>query len=523
MMNKKPEGGIVLEWKAIYENLPEAAVTVDEVQSLDFAEGFVLPDYEPEVFRVVLCEAEVRVIDYKYNNGRLTYELIIGLRVLYTGEDGSRVHAVSREVKESRSLDAAECETFSFSPRVDYKTCRAAGKRRLDVRGSVSVRVKGIGHCEHRAVSALSDSGTRNDSAAEVRTAEIGNLMSVKRAIGSVTMTESIDTGAARPDVQAVLRCRARAVSGECTVVAGKLVVRGETEADILYRSTEGTMESLHATVCQYSRIIDMEGLDESFKASAVPEITEFSVKPAGDGKSLMCNLSIRLECTVCGNRSASVLTDAYSPRFKSKCESEQLTVTCGPVRLSEDFTCTMDIKAGERLPETIHDLSCTLGSVSMEPIPEQGKLRISGMLHGDILCSDSDGSVFLIEREETFEELIEMGVRADSVLLMADAEVNRVSFRLGADGSIALSCNCSTKGIVYPQREITVLTEAKLLDERRERDDCALRIYRASAGEKLWDIAKAAGASLKEIMEENGLTGEVMTEDGMVLIPVIY
>ncbi len=523
MMNKKPEGGIILEWKAMYENLPEAAVTVDEVQSLDFAEGFVLPDYEPEVFRVIMCEAEAGVIDYKYSGGRLTYELIIGLRVLYTGEDGSRVHCVSREVKESRSLDAAECEAFTFCPRVDYKTCRAAGKRRLDVRGSVSVRVKGIGHCEHRVVSSISDTGTRNDGAAEVRTAEIGSLMSVKRATGSVTMTESIDTGAARPAVQAVLRYRARAVSGDCSVVAGKLVVRGEAEADILYRSTEGTMESLHATVCQYSRIIDMEGLDESFKAYAVPQITEFSVKPANDGKSIMCNLSIRLECTVCGNKSASVLTDAYSPRFKSKCESEQITVTCAPINLVESFTCNMDIKSGERLPETIHDLSCTLSSVSMESLPGQGKLRISGMLHCDILCSDSDGSVFLTEREETFEELVEIGVRADSVLLLADAEVNRSSFRLGADGSITVSCNCIAKGIVYPQREITALTEAKLFDERRERDGCALRIYRARAGEKLWDIAKAAGASLKEIMEENGLTGEVMTEDGMVLIPVIY
>ena len=53
--------------EVIYEGISEQGIEHD----------YILPDYYPDIFRLVKCDAVPEIISYSVNDGRLTYELSV--------------------------------------------------------------------------------------------------------------------------------------------------------------------------------------------------------------------------------------------------------------------------------------------------------------------------------------------------------------------------------------------------------------------------------------------------------------
>ena len=51
---------------------------------------------------------------------------------------------------------------------------------------------------------------------------------------------------------------------------------------------------------------------------------------------------------------------------------------------------------------------------------------------------------------------------------------------------------------------------------------DFALKLYYGRMGEPVWEIAKRCHTSVEAIMEENELLQDVLTDAGMLLIPIV-
>ena len=51
--------------------------------------------------------------------------------------------------------------------------------------------------------------------------------------------------------------------------------------------------------------------------------------------------------------------------------------------------------------------------------------------------------------------------------------------------------------------------------------EKAALKIYYAAGGESIWEIAKKCHTSMQAVMEENNLSGEILPEDTMLLVPL--
>ncbi|MGN0521670.1 MAG: DUF3794 domain-containing protein, partial [Eubacterium sp.] len=52
--------------------------------------GYVLPDYYPEIFRIIKCTAEPKITSCAVSGDRVTYELTVCLKVIYCSEGGTR-------------------------------------------------------------------------------------------------------------------------------------------------------------------------------------------------------------------------------------------------------------------------------------------------------------------------------------------------------------------------------------------------------------------------------------------------
>lgn len=510
------------------ECLPVTEIILDELQEQDFAQSIVLPDYDPEIFRVITCTASAAVTDYKLSGNKLTYEICVSIRVIYCGEESPALHCVSQSSVFSKTADvpAGNESSVAFCVKTNYQNCRATGKRRLDVRGALSIRIR---VCSERLQEVICGASDEECKGIQLKQRQITAVSDMKRTVRNITLTEDLSLGASNMPAEAILRCSARAIQGDCSVIAGKLVVRGEIIADILYRcsvESEPQVQSVHISMCPYSQIIDLEGIDETYTGTAEVQMISFDAKPAGnDMKTLSCTAEVRLSCSACKTKTVSVVTDAYSTRGECICKSEKLGISASPSALSENFTCNAAIGSGENPPEQICDLYCHMKNVSITPIPNQGKIRVCGMLCASVLAGNADGSVSLLEREEAFEELLPVSVRADEMLVFAYAEPSDCSYHLGADGSLSIKCSARLYGTVYPVTNITGITGIEINNENAPAHDsnCALRLYYGTAGEAVWDIAKRCSTKVSAIMEENGLTGDVLTKSEMLLIPIVY
>ncbi len=521
-----------MEFKINRESVPVTEALPELQQEHDFSQSIVLPDYEPEIFRVISCEAVPFITDYRCTGGRLTYELCIRIRVMYCGERADSLYSVSQNVSVSKTIDIPELpEDKNFEirlcPETEYQTCRAAGKRRLDVRGAVNVRIKVFVQREQKVVCGCMDEEC-SSSGIQLRSENINIIKAVRRASRNISLSENISVTPGRP-VISVLRCSAMVSDVGCSVIAGKLVVRGELVADILMKTgteEESTTQNMRATLCPFSQIIDADGIDESFNGIAEADITSFEAKPSSDNSgTIACSAELRLICTASKTGTSSVVTDAYSTKYKCSCNAEELRISAEPAALDKSFVLSCDIRSGDESPRSVSDICCKLRNVSIEPLPTQGKLRVTGMMGVGVLASCDENGMTLTEREEAFEELVSIGTSADAMEIFAFAEPGECSYHLGADGSLSVKCSVKLVGTIYPESRIQAITDIQLDTESLNTVDreCALRIYYGKAGESIWEIAKRAGTRTDAIISENDLEGDYLKKPGMLLIPVVH
>ena len=142
-----------MEWKINRERIPVTERILDETQEQGVELDYVLPDYDPEIFR---CEMQPAILEYQLQETRLSYELQVDLRILYCGSDSHRLQCVTQTMHYTKTLDLPEKPenpAVLLQAKADYANCRAVSRRRLDVRGAVSVRVQITGERMQEVIS----------------------------------------------------------------------------------------------------------------------------------------------------------------------------------------------------------------------------------------------------------------------------------------------------------------------------------------------------------------------------------
>jgi hypothetical protein len=517
-----------MELKINREQIPVTERILEETQEQGIELDYVLPDYDPEIFRIISCELQPAVTDYQLQGDRLNYELQVEIRILYCGNGSHSLQCVTQTMRYSKSLELRskpENPSVILQAKTDYANCRAVSRRRLDVRGAVSVRIQMTGERTQEVISDLFGKHI------QCRKKTIHYASQKQRAVKVISLSEEIELNAAKAPVQTILRCTARAESGEQSIIAGKFVARGEVTVSVLYRSdtAEQTEPENIQFALAYSQIVDMEKIEESFTGMATVQIIRCECKPLADKNGvqniLKCDTDIRLTCMACKPATVQVVTDAYSTAYLCDSTSLPLRIDGIPVPLKEHFSCTTVIPAGDTPADFVSDLQCQIKNVSIAPIPEQNCIRASGMLCCSVLARDAEGMPFLLEKEEAFEEHLSIPVPLEQATLYAEAEPADTSFHLAADGSISIKASVYLHGMLYPATQETALS-AVTVDENKKRtrdSDCALRLYYGTIGESVWDIAKRCNTKVSAIAEENELTGDVLTKAGMLFIPIVY
>lgn len=516
-----------MEFKISRETIPTSEVIYSGVQEQGVELDYILPDYYPDIFRLVRCELTPVVAGYSLIGDKLTYELRCSIRILYCSENGSVIQSVEQSQSFSKSVDIGRAGTspeVTITPKTDHVNFRAVNKRRLDMRGAVSVR---ICVCSETSQEVVSDASGMN---IQLRKTPVEYAAKRLTAEKTLRISDETELTPAQPDIINIVSVRARTESCEQKIISGKLLAKGDMNVDVLYSCDSpegGAVEAMNFSL-SYSQIIDIDGIDDSFDCTVTPDVMTCEVTAAadksGDNRILRCEAEIRLISKAVKTSTVMLVTDAFSTVYPCDNTCSDISTELSPTRIRESFRHTAVLAGGDSVPQTVYSMWCTPKNINSHMEDDGKTLMISGMLTYSMACRDSSGMIVLPDKDEAFEKRIPLDIDTENSSVKADITVREVSYNITAEGGLSAMAEIGADIIVSSGRSINVVTDISIDDStRKKRDgDYAIKLYFGVENENVWDIAKRYSTDVGAVMEENELSGERLENSGMILIPIV-
>lgn len=512
-MDLKTNREMISDCETIFSGVQEQSAELD----------YTLPDYCPDIFRIVKCMAIPRILSYNISGERLTYELSVCVRVLYCSEESEAVHSAEQKLIYTKTADLGKCPKspkVTLKPSADYINCRAVNKKRLDIRGAVSVKITVTDEAGCDVISDIFGMGV------QTKKLPVTFVSDVIRGSKHITVSEEYDLGISKPPIGDILMCDAAVTSTDCKVIANKLIVKGEASVELLYSCVKDGLCGLEAMqfTQPFSQIIDMDGIDERYECSADVAVTCCDMTPVpdseGEPKLVGCELGLLICCEAVKTSSAEIVCDAFSTMYCCEPAMTNVKIMSAPVKFCDSLMVkkSLDYKNGE-----LTGVCAAWGRPSQisAKVTEDGKLSVSGTVTLSALVTSSDGKTDIIEEEAPFE-LVKENAAPDSAAEVS-ASVISCSFSMSSSGSIEVKAELKICGSISSAISAKALTDISVIEEEpAERDgDYALKLYFAEDGEDVWEIAKRYKTSVSAVMEENDLEDETV-HGGMILIPIV-
>ncbi len=513
--NTKPLKKSVFVDEIIFDGQTEQGVELD----------YVLPDYCPDIFKILSCSLTPRIVSYSVTGDcRLNIDGIVYIKVLYLTENSENVHCVDQRYTYSKTVDMNRKSSCPIDPVItlqmksDYCSCRAVSPRRIDVRGAISCRIRACASVEYPL--------PQLPEGLQVRTAEIECCTKTLFEQKQLTIREEIDTGAA--GIAFVLQCSAVPKVTDLRVIADKAVLKGTVTINALYGTPDSedpenagapNTEKMTADI-PISAILDIDGITSEHRTFPEISVMNCELIPRSDGGLLSCELLVECRVRAQLEDTVSIATDVYSTDYDAEFTSNQLKVSAKPRTLSQSFTVRSDISSDKGEIRSVRDAESELKNAVCRP-NENGSLTLTGQLCCRVFGVNTDGVPFFSEKQEPVEQTFSgESITADTVVDFT-ANVVDTGFSIKPDGNLELTSAIALDAFLHDLIPVEAVDSVVIHEDRPKArsDEFALRICYTSDKSDCWSVAKRYNTTVKAIMEENDIEDPNEPLDGMIVI----
>ena len=506
-----------MEYNLCKNTLSAAYPLLDTVSEQPVDLDLTLPDYCPDIERILQCSLIPKVYLSNISGDRLAVDGGACIRILYLDREKGCVRSFEHTAPFSENFalkDSPEDCAVYVDTKAEYLNCRALSPRKLSLHGAFSLyaRVMVKRPIEYDTYEEDDDLQV---SAETLPASELSGL-----CCDMFGMQEDIPMGG-RQQIAAILTHRLNVRITELKAIRSKIMLTAEGRLELMYLTDldSGAIECMtHAFAI--SRVIDCPGVDEDSVIDARLDVMTYDLNlndDALDGSGVLSvDMKLCFSAMCWREREISVIGDVFSTEREVEPKLEPFSCRCGVRCLSfTDIAKAAVTVEGETIGKVIdvHTEHITVSAAISGGAPLLSSKLTVGMVfvtgEGETRCIERDIDFSYNPSADDFDSI-------DGVT----ATVESLSYRIVNENSIELRAEICYRMTVSRRISRTAVTAVGADDDAHEyADGSALVLYYADKGEKIWDVAKRYHSRPADIRDENALDGETLGEDMMLMI----
>ena len=480
-----------------------------------------LPDYCPEIQRILKCCVTPHINSVQNASGRVTVQGNAEIKLIYVGDNG-KIAAFEQNYPiqkfcENNNL-TSDC-AVSAKINVNYVNCRAVNSRRVDVRTMLTFVFGAKKKREENILCCAEGAGVQTVE----ENCNFASLTGVCEKMFS--LNEVIEIEKDRNPVLQILNVSSSAVATEIKVINNKALVRGECAVKIYYISeNDNAVENIEHSM-PISQIIEMDGVDENsftaLKLSVCSSQALTKVDSSGDMKLIDISVNISANMTAFEEQKISFIKDAYSTDFEMQSVTKSFELLSKNDSFNTSFTNKVVL---ESIGVSVDCVLCVWCSdLKYAFSTKDKKCLLGGTYSANVIYKDAEGKIDIIQKTVDFEYLLKTAEEAERNVCFGDVTISGCACNVAADSRLDFKTEISISGIVLSSTIIRYISNIDINEASpKQCDNSALTVYFSEKGEKLWDIARRYNTTVQAIASENDINEDYINEERMILIPKV-
>lgn len=476
----------------------------------------IVPDACPDILRIVDMEAAVCLGTKEAQEGKAEVTGTARCAVLYEAESGEGVRRITVNIPFTCTAEVPgltrQCRLLT-EPRVMWADARSLNPRKVLVRVSLAIGVQAFA-----SQSASFCDGVDGQDQNGIQTLEEPQtacfIIGVEEK--SFTFSDDLSLSATRPPAAEILKSRVDLVCGESKLIGNKLIFKGEAGLRLVYREPGGGLCSADFTL-PFSQIMEVSGVGEEADCALSVVLTGIDCTLDGDeGRMMSVALGMLAQAVVREERQVTLLSDIYSTSYDLTVQRRNYTLD-RLLEHGERRITTRELLETTSPVREVCDVHIHVGLVEAERDGDQGRLKAE--LSATVVYLSEEGILESITRTISAMCPVEFPAGATCSCHCACSGEGAAA---PAGGGVELRCPLEFRYLFLLPRQTAGVSQVRL-EEDAPRDLAArpsIVLRAVEEGERLWDIAKAYGTTMEDIVQANSLGEEAPVAGRVLLIP---
>ena len=493
-----------------YDNVMSTAKLAEFSAEQSVETEILLADYDAPVFKVIKTTMEHSVTQKYVTKNKLVLEGFIKLCIYYQPPEGEKLNVITQRIPFQKQHDIqTEHNDLSYikvEGSCQYVNTRPQNPTRIDVRGAYLFTVRLYGTNEYKALTAASGKTVCCHS----ENLEFFSLSG--HNIRQFTIEDELDIEELSGKI---LRVNPVTQPAAVSSYSDKITAKGEIAADFYYTVSDSYEIKKYTHTFLYNQVIDVNGVRENHIAYADIAVTNVAVSFNSENKKYIAAVTVQIDATAFAKQQVIAVTDAFSRSFE--CEKQENTVLTDTNIYQVDKTLSVKLSSKQDRDTEIKHVVFELSPV--KSYYEINKMTVKAKLMAHIITLNSQ---YEYECSTVSEDIVLQWLENCSQHDEISVALSVAGYTLNQSSEQSdISVTLSARGFVIEKQPVKLLENfEEKTDSPIEKKEEALIIYYAQKGEKIFAIAKMHCASPEDIMAENDLQSDVITQPQMIFIP---
>ena len=501
------------------KNLTVTETVFDGVYEKSIECDFFIPDYYPDVFKLVRTDATVRVTDKSIVKDKLLLEGFVDFTVMYLPQDSRTIRSITYPCQFAHSFDMKD-EIIGGSTKVKVRAesavCKVLSTRKIAPKVTLGIAAKV--YCS-KEISVLQNEGI---GGIEVQTKNVSIAKRLTASEKRLELSDDFVINDSLEPIGSIIKNETGVSLTDIRILSEKAIVRGCVQVKTLYTQPDDDRLQSVTNELLFSQIIDIEELAEEDILDLSYDISDCSVIAKDNAVSQTRLLAIDLICMPCvrayKNIKEDIVVDAYS--LQNVCTLDSKKITFESIA---DFI--KDENSGRSTLELEFDIKEIL-SLSLTVNPQQAELEsnslnIIGNLTVNLIAADMDDDIISVTRMLPIRYGSELSEIYEKMRFEPEMQIKSFNYNIASQNSIEIRYDLKVCTIVYGSKMLDTVFGINVDEETAMKSsEASVVLYFAKEGEQLWDIAKQYCSAVELIKTSNSIKTDSLEEDKMLIIP---